>query len=69
LRRAALESCDLLPIDASAEGCKGEMTGKMTPIRPAKTTEKGFDRSVDRSVELHLGFCLQQNAYGGWVAG
>jgi hypothetical protein len=34
--------CDLLPINASAEGYKGKKTGKMTPIRMAKTTEKGL---------------------------
>jgi hypothetical protein len=34
-------------------------------IGPLKNTKKGFDRSVDRSVELGLGFCYQQSGYGG----
>jgi hypothetical protein len=41
----------------------------MTPIRRAKTTEKGFRPFGHRSVELHFGFCFQQNAYGGWGRG
>jgi len=28
--------------------------------------KKGFDRPVDRSVELGLGLCYQQSVYGGW---
>jgi hypothetical protein len=28
--------------------------------------KKGFDRSVDRAVELGLGLCFQQNGYRGW---
>jgi hypothetical protein len=62
-------SHDPLLTDESAEGYKGEKTSKMTSIRLAKTAKKGFDRSVDRSVELHFDFCFQQNAYGGWVSG
>jgi hypothetical protein len=50
LRRAALECCDPLPINASAEGYKAKKTGKMTPIRLAKTTEKGLRPFGDRSV-------------------
>jgi len=60
---------DPLPIDASAEGYKSKKTGKMTPIRPGKTTEKGLRPSGDRSVELHFGFCFQQNVKGGWGRG
>jgi hypothetical protein len=30
-------------------------------IGPLKKTKYGFDRPVDRSVELVLGFCYQQN--------
>jgi hypothetical protein len=41
----------------------------MTPIRLAKMREKGLRQFGDRSVELHFGFCFQQNVYGGWVAG
>jgi hypothetical protein len=53
---------DPLPIDASAEGYKAKKTGKMTPIRLAKTTEKELRPFGDRSVELHFDFCFQQNA-------
>jgi hypothetical protein len=28
--------------------------------------KNGFDRPVDRSAELGLGLCFQQNLYGGW---
>jgi len=42
---------------------------KLSPIRPLKNAKKGFDRPVDRSVELHFGLCLQQSVYGGWVSG
>jgi hypothetical protein len=38
-------------------------------IEAMKNGKKGFDRSVDRSVELHFGFCFQQSAYGGWGSG
>jgi hypothetical protein len=37
----------------------------MTPIRPRKNGKKGFDRSVDSSVELGFGLCFQQIVYGG----
>jgi len=60
---------DPLPIYASAEGYKGKKSGKMTAIRQDKTSEKGLRPLGHRSVELHFGFCFQQNAYGGWVAG
>ena len=69
MRRATFTSCDPLPIDTSAEGYKSKKTCQMTLIGLAKTTEKGFDRSVDRAVELHFDFCLQQNGMGGGVAG
>jgi hypothetical protein len=42
---------------------------KLNLVRPAKNAKTGFDRSVDRPVELHFTFCFQQNAYGGWVSG
>jgi hypothetical protein len=35
-------------------------------IQGRKNAKKGFDRSVDSAVELGLGVCFQQNAYGGW---
>jgi hypothetical protein len=61
LRRAALERCDPLPINASAEGYKGKKSGKMTPIRQGKATEKELRPLGDRSVELHFDFYFQQN--------
>jgi hypothetical protein len=42
---------------------------KLSRIEALKSGKKGFDRSVDCPVELHFGFCFQQNAYGGWVYG
>jgi hypothetical protein len=42
---------------------------KLNAIRGRKNAKKGFDRSVDRSVELGFDLCFQQNAYGGWAAG
>jgi hypothetical protein len=69
LRRAALEFCDPLPINASAEGYKGKKNGKMTPIRQGKTSEKGLRPLGHRSVKLGFDFCFQQNVYGGWVSG
>jgi hypothetical protein len=41
------------------------MTGSITPIGPRKNGKKGFDRSVDRSVELGFDLCHQQIVYGG----
>jgi hypothetical protein len=41
----------------------------MTPIQQGKTTERGVRLVGHRSVELHFGVCLQQNAYGGWGRG
>jgi hypothetical protein len=38
-------------------------------IEALKNGKKGFDRPVDRSVELGFGFCFQQSTYGGWVYG
>ena len=64
-----VKQCDPLPINASAEGYKGEKTGKMTPIRQGKRTEKRLRLVGHRSVELHFDFCFQQNAYGGWGRG
>jgi len=37
------------------------MRKKLNAIRGQKNAKKGFDRSVDRSVELQLAVCLQQN--------
>jgi len=34
-------------------------------IQAQKNAKNGFDRSVDRAVELGLGLCFQQNAYRG----
>jgi len=49
---------------------KNDKTGlKLAAIGAVKNGKKGFDRSVDRPVELHFGFCFQQNVYGGWVSG
>jgi hypothetical protein len=42
---------------------------KLTATRALKNGKTGFDRSVDRTVELGFDFCFQQNAYGGWVYG
>ena len=38
----------------------------MGRIVALKNGKKAFDRSVDRSVEWHFGFCFQQRCYGGW---
>jgi hypothetical protein len=35
-------------------------------IQGRKNAKNGFDRSVDRAVELWFGVCFQQNAYRGW---
>jgi hypothetical protein len=56
----SFENCDPLPINASAEGYKGKRTSKMTPILLAKTIEKRLRQLVDKTVELHFGFCFQQ---------
>jgi hypothetical protein len=42
---------------------------KLTAIEALKNGKKGFDRSVDRSVELHFGLCFQQRRMGGGVSG
>jgi hypothetical protein len=36
-------------------------------IRDRKNAKKGFDRSVDRPVECHFAFCLQQKWQRGVV--
>jgi hypothetical protein len=41
----------------------------LTAIGALKNGKKGFDRSVDRSVELGFDLCFQQNVYGGWGSG
>jgi len=49
---------------------KNGKTGlKLIAIRALKNDKKGFDRPVDRSVELGFGFCLQQSSMGGGVSG
>jgi len=40
---------------------------KLTAIEALKNAKNGFDRSVDRSVELHFGLCFQQRRMGGGV--
>ncbi len=47
----------------------GKRRLKLSPIRPLKNAKKGFDRPVDRSVELRFGLCFQQRSTPGWVAG
>jgi hypothetical protein len=42
---------------------------KLNRIEALKNEKKGFDRSVDRTVELGFDFCFQQDGYGGWVSG
>jgi hypothetical protein len=37
----------------------------LNAIETRKNAKKGFDRSVDRSVELGFGFCFQQKCYRG----
>jgi hypothetical protein len=37
---------------------------KLTAIEALKNANKGFDSSVDSTVELGLGFCFQQRVYG-----
>jgi len=44
----------------------GKRRLKLGRIGPLKNTKKGFDRSVDRPVELHFGVCFQQRSIGGW---
>jgi len=43
----------------------GKIRLKLGLIRPPKNAKNDFDRSVDRSVELHFGFCFQQSTMGG----
>jgi len=69
LAKATPEGYDPLPINASAEGYKSKKTGKMTPIRQRKTSEKELRPLGHRSVELGFDFCFQQNVYGGWGRG
>jgi hypothetical protein len=47
----------------------GRRHGGNNVIRHRKNAKKGFDRSVDRAVELGFGFCFQQKCYGGWGSG
>jgi len=39
---------------------------KLIVIGRLKNPKKGFDRSVDRSVEFGFDLCFQQKAMGGW---
>jgi hypothetical protein len=49
---------------------KNRKTGlKLGQIGALKNGKKSFDRSVDRTVEWHFGFCFQQSAMGGGVPG
>jgi hypothetical protein len=62
--------CDLLPINALAEGHKVKKPIRMTRIGLVKMKEKRLRPSGDRSVELHLSFCFQQRSYprvGRWL--
>jgi hypothetical protein len=42
---------------------------KWIAIGALKNRKKGFDRSVDRSVEWGFDLCFQQSAMGGGVCG
>jgi hypothetical protein len=37
----------------------------LTAIGTLENVKKSFDRPVDRSVELGVGFCFQQRCYAG----
>jgi hypothetical protein len=71
LRRGDYCAARLLPVATlSRPDSKNEKTRlKLTAIEALKNGKKGFDRSVDSSVELGSDFCFQQNAYGGWGPG
>jgi hypothetical protein len=47
----------------------GKTRLKLSRIEALKNGKKGFDRSVDSSVELGFGVCFQQSSMGGWVYG
>jgi len=65
LRRAALSVTTLCRPNS-----KNGKTGlKLSLIEAVKNVKKGFDRSVDSTVELGLSFCFQQSVYGGWGRG
>jgi hypothetical protein len=58
LRRAALPVATLCRPDS-----KNEKTRlKLGQIELLKNGKKGFDSSVDRTVEWHFGFCFQQRS-------
>jgi hypothetical protein len=42
---------------------------KLSAVGGLKNEERRLRPLGHRSVELHFGVCLQQNAYGGWVYG
>jgi hypothetical protein len=51
-------------------GTKKDKKGlKLNRIGALKSGKKGFDRSVDRAVELGFGLWFQQKRYGGWWSG
>jgi hypothetical protein len=47
----------------------GKSRLKLSRLGLLKNMKNGFDRPVDRSVELGLSYCFQQSGYGGWVDG
>jgi len=47
----------------------GKTGPKLIAIGSLKNVKKGLRPVGHRSVELHFGFCFQQNAYGGWGRG
>jgi len=65
VRRAAFTVATLCRPDSQNE----KIMLKLSQIELLKNIKNGFDRSVDRSVELHFAFCLQQKLYGGWGRG
>ena len=64
LRRAAFQCVTTL---CRPDSKNEKIRLKWSLIEGLKSEKKGFDRSVDSSVELGFDFCFQQNAYGGWV--
>jgi hypothetical protein len=43
----------------------GKSRLKLSRLGLLKNMKNGFDRPVDRSVELGLSYCFQQSGYGG----
>jgi hypothetical protein len=54
-------ACDRLP----TEQRKRENKTEIGPSLTAEKHKKGFDRSVNRSVELRFGVCFQENVLWG----